>query len=259
MPPARSLLFLGTGTSVGVPMIGCGCAVCTSPNPRNNRTRSSVLFKFPAGNLLIDTTPELRVQFLRENVPLAHAVAYTHYHADHLFGLDDVRLFPVRLGHPLPLYCTAEVESVIRTCFAYAFPPPGTDGGFVPNLTFRPITDGPYEVLGQTVTPVPLLHGRFHVLGFRVGNVAYCTDVSVIPDASRPLLEGLDVLVLDALRPTRPHPSHLSLEESLAVIAELRPRQAYLTHMSHEMDYDELVKSLPAGVLPAYDGLQFDF
>ena len=259
MSTGRTFLFLGTGTSVGVPMIGCSCPVCTSTNSRNNRTRSSVLLKFPAGNLLIDTTPELRVQFLRENIPLAHAVAYTHYHADHLFGLDDVRMFPVRLGHPLPLYCTAEVEGVIRTAFAYAFPPPGIDGGFVPSLSFHMIHDMPFEVLGETVTPIPLIHGRFEVLGFRVGNIAYCTDVSAIPDSSMSLLRDLDVLVLDALRPEKRHPSHLSLEESLALIAELRPRQAYLTHMSHEMDYEKLVKALPAGVSPAYDGLQFEF
>ena len=257
MSHGRTLVFLGTGTSVGVPMIGCECPVCTSTNPKNHRTRSSVLFKFPAGNLLIDTSPELRLQFLRERIPVAHAVAYTHYHADHLFGLDDVRMFPVRLGGPLPLYCTAEVEGVIRQCFSYAFPPPDFDGGFVPNLTFRTIATDPFVVLGERVTPIPLVHGRFHVLGFRVGDVAYCTDVSSIPASSLPLLQGLDVLVLDALRPRRPHPSHFSLEQSLDVIASLKPRQAYLTHMSHEMDYDDLVKVLPAGVSPAYDGLQF--
>jgi len=259
MTHGRTFLFLGTGTSVGVPMIGCECAVCTSANSRNHRTRSSVLLKLPAGNLLIDTSPELRLQFLRERIPLAHAVAYTHYHADHLFGLDDVRMFPVRLGGPLPLYCTSEVEGVIRQCFSYAFPPPDFESGFVPNLTFRTIGTDPFVVLGERVTPIPLVHGRFDVRGFRVGDVAYCTDVSTIHEASLPLLRGLDVLVLDALRPRRPHPSHFSLEQSLEVIAELKPRQAYLTHMSHEMDYDELVKVLPAGVSPAFDGLQFPF
>ena len=259
MSSGRTFLFLGTGTSVGVPMIGCGCAVCTSANPRNNRTRSSVLLKLPCGNLLIDTSPELRVQFLRERIPLAHAVAYTHYHADHLFGLDDVRLFPHRLGGPLPLYCTAEVEAVVRQCFRYAFPEPGADAGFIPSLAFRRIAAEPFEALGETVTPIPLVHGRFDVLGFRVGDVAYCTDVSRVPETSVPLLRGLDVLVLDALRPERPHSSHLSLPEALAVIAEVKPRQAYLTHMSHEMDYERLVQTLPPGVSPAYDGLQFPF
>jgi phosphoribosyl 1,2-cyclic phosphate phosphodiesterase len=261
MIDSRTFIFLGTGTSVGVPMLGCECAVCTSTQLRNHRTRSSVLLQLPRGNLLIDTSPELRLQLLREKIPLAHAVLYTHYHADHLFGLDDVRLFPVRLGHPLPLYCTADVEEVIRTCFSYAFTKENAaaPAGFVPKLEFHRIGTESLEILGETITPIPLIHGRFDVLGYRIGDVAYCTDVSKIPEASLDKLRGLDVLVLDALRPDRPHSSHLSLQEALAIIAELQPKQAYLTHMSHEMDYDVLVKELPAGVQPAYDGLRFSF
>ncbi len=262
MPGRRSLLFLGCGTSVGVPMIGCDCPVCTSRDPKNNRTRSSVLVTLPGGRLLIDTTPEMRIQFLRERIPLAHAVLYTHYHADHLFGLDDVRLFPRRLGTPLPLYCTKEVEAVVRGTFGYAFQPANANlpAGVVPKLEFRTITPTePFEALGQTITPVPLVHGRFDVLGFRFNTVAYCTDVSRIPDASWPLLENLDVLVLDALKPGTPNPAHFSLDEALAAIERLKPRQAYLTHMGHEMDYDRLIRELPAGVSPAHDGLQFEF
>src|SRR5688572_21678119 len=210
MEARRTFVILGCGTSVGVPMIGCDCPVCRSPNPRNHRTRSSALVQLPAGNLLIDTTPELRLQFLRENIPVAHAVLYTHYHADHLFGLDDARLFPKRLGGPLPLYCTDEVEEVVRQTFSYAFHSAAADlpAGVLPKLEFRRITTAPFDVLGQRVTPVPLNHGRFDVLGFRFGDVAYCTDVNDIPDASWPLLEGLDVLVIDALRPGRSHPAH---------------------------------------------------
>ena len=261
MDALRTFLFLGTGTSVGVPMIGCECAVCTSTNPRNNRTRSSVLLKLPAGNLLIDTTPELRVQFLREKIPLAHAVLYTHYHADHLFGLDDVRLFPRRLGRPLPLYCTEEVEEVVRATFSYAFHSETANlpAGILPKLEFRRIMTAPFEVLGQLVTPIPLIHSRFDVLGFRIDNVAYCTDVSKIPDSSWPLLEGLDVLVLDALKPGIPNPAHLSVEQALQVVERVKPRQTYFTHMGHEMEYDQLTLTLPAGVSPAYDGLQFLF
>ena len=262
MSAARSLLFLGCGTSVGVPMIGCGCVVCTSANPRNNRTRSSVLLDLPGGRLLIDTTPELRIQFLRERVPYAHAVVYTHFHADHLFGLDDARLFPRRLGHPLPLYCTAEVEDVIRRTFGYAFSPANANlpPGVVPKLTFERIDPAaPFAALGETITPVPLVHGRFDCLGFRVGGLAYCTDVSRIPDTSWPLLMDLDVLVLDALKPGTPNPAHLSLDQALAVIDRVRPRAAYLTHMGHEMEYDALVAALPAGVRPAYDGLRVEF
>src|SRR5688572_11386109 len=139
MDARREFIFLGTGTSVGVPMIGCDCAVCRSPNPRNSRTRSSVLLRLPGGNLLVDTTPELRLQLVRENIPVAHAVLFTHYHADHLFGLDDVRLFPKRLGGALPIYCTDEVEEVVRQTFGYAFHPSGDDlpPGVLPKLTFR--------------------------------------------------------------------------------------------------------------------------
>jgi phosphoribosyl 1,2-cyclic phosphate phosphodiesterase len=261
MSGGRTFHFLGTGTSVGVPMIGCDCRVCRSPNPKNHRYRSSVLIDAPGGTILVDTTPELRLQLVRANVKLVHAVLYTHYHADHLFGLDDVRLFPMLLNGPLPIYCTDDTEEVIRRAFAYAFHP-GNDGlpaGVLPRLEFRRIDDRPFEVLGETVTPIPFTHGRFRVYGFRIGDVAYCTDVSGVPDASWPLLEGLDVLILGALRPGKPHPSHFSLEQALDVIARVRPRQAYLTHMAHTMDHDMLTATLPPNVAPGYDGLSFRF
>src|SRR5262245_4831013 len=223
-------------------MIGCDCAVCTSTNPKNHRYRCSVLIDTPRGNLLIDTTPELRLQLLRENVKLVHAVLYTHYHVDHLFGLDDARLFPLLLNGPLPLYCNDETEAVIRQAFAYVFADGAADlpAGWLPKLDFRRIDDAPFEALGERVIPIPLKHGRFNVYGFRIRDVAYCTDVSHIPETSWPLLEGLDVLVLDALRPGRPHPSHFSLEQALEAIERLKPRQAYLTHMSHTIDYDAI-------------------
>jgi phosphoribosyl 1,2-cyclic phosphate phosphodiesterase len=261
MSSSRTFVFLGCGTSVGVPMIGCECDVCLSPNPRNQRTRSSVLLKLPGGNLLVDTSPELRLQLVRERIPVAHAVLYTHYHADHLFGLDDVRLFPKYLGGPLPLYCTDEVEDVIRQAFVYAFQPGADDlpAGFLPKLEFRRITAAPFEVLGQRVIPIPLIHARFNVFGFRFGDVAYCTDVNHIPEASWLLLEGLDVLVIDALRPHKPHPSHFGLPQALEVVERVKPRQTYLTHMSHEMDYETLPARLPPGVAMAHDGLSFEF
>jgi phosphoribosyl 1,2-cyclic phosphate phosphodiesterase len=258
---SRTFTFLGTGTSVGVPMIGCGCKVCTSANPKNHRTRCSVVVQLPGGNLLIDTAPELRLQLVREKIPLCHAVLYTHYHADHLFGLDDVRLFPKRLGGALPIYCTDEVEEVIRQAFAYAFHPATGDlpAGVLPKLEFHRIDSKPFDILGQRVVPIPLVHARFNVLGFRFDNVAYCTDVSEIPATSWPLLENLDVLVLDALWLRGPHPSHFNLAQALDVVAKLKPRQTYLTHMSHEMDYDALPAALPPGVAMAYDGLKFEF
>lgn len=257
----RTFTFLGTGTSVGVPMVGCDCGVCRSHNPKNHRYRCSVLLGTPRGNILIDTTPELRLQLLRADVKLVHAVVYTHYHVDHLFGLDDVRLFPMILNAPLPIYCAADVERVIRQAFAYAFAP-GSDElplGWLPRLEFRRIDDSPFDVLGEVLTPIPLRHGRFDVYGFRVGDVAYCTDVSHIPDRSWPLLEGLDVLVLDALRPGKPHPSHFSVEQALEAIDRVRPRQAYLTHMSHAIDHDAVSATLPPNVALAYDGLSFRF
>jgi phosphoribosyl 1,2-cyclic phosphate phosphodiesterase len=257
----RTFTFLGTGTSMGVPMLGCDCPVCTSTNPKNHRYRCSVLIGAPRGNILIDTTPELRLQLLRAHVRLVHAVVYTHYHVDHLFGLDDLRIFPLKLNGPLPLYCTDEVEAVIRQTFAYAFAPGNEDypPGTIPRLEFNRIDESPFEVLGEQFTPIPMHHGKFNVFGFRIGNVAYCTDVSSIPERSWPLLEGLDVFVIDALRPGKPHPAHFSVEQALEAIRRVKPRQAYFTHMAHTMEYDELMRTLPKGIEPAYDGLSFRF
>lgn len=242
-------------------MLGCDCHVCRSPNPRNHRYRCSVSIQNERGTLLIDTTPEARLQLLRADIKLVHAVVYTHYHVDHLFGLDDLRLFPLALDAPLPIYCTDEVEEVIRRAFSYVFDRAAEDlpPGMLPKLELRRIDESPFDVLGERVTPIPLIHGRFNVFGFRIGDVAYCTDVSKIPDRSWPLLRGLKVFVIDALRPGKPHPSHFSLEQALEAIDRVKPEQAYLTHMAHTMDYDALVKSLPPHVAPAHDGLSFRF
>jgi phosphoribosyl 1,2-cyclic phosphate phosphodiesterase len=258
--PARSFTFLGTGTSVGVPMIGCTCATCTSSNPRNHRYRCAVLIGLPQGTLLVDTPPELRLQLLREKVSTVNAVLFTHFHADHVFGLDDVRPLCKQLGGPMPLYCQAAVEDKIRTAFSYAFKAENQQlpFGYIPRMTFHRITEEPFAVLGQRVVPVPLVHGPFDVFGFRFDDVAYCTDVSRIPDASWRLLQGVRILVLDALRPT-PHPGHFSLSQALEVIAELRPEHAYLTHMSHDLEHEATNKRLPPGVELAYDGLKFEF
>jgi phosphoribosyl 1,2-cyclic phosphate phosphodiesterase len=259
MPGPRTFTFLGTGTSTGVPMLGCECDVCRSPDPRNNRYRCAVLIGTPQGNLLIDTPPELRLQLLRARARLVHAVLFTHYHADHLFGLDDVRPFPRLLGGPVPLFCTRETELKIRQTFAYAF------GGaeeaaeaYLPKLVFHTIATEPFAVLGERVVPVPLEHAEFDVLGFRIDDVAYCTDVSAIPEASWPLLGGLRVLVLDALR-QKPHRAHFGLGQALEVIARLKPRRAYLTHMSHDLEHEATNRRLPPGVELAYDGLTFSF
>ncbi len=249
------LILLGTGTSVGVPTIGCGCRVCTSGHPRNQRTRCSVVLGLPEGNLLIDTPPDLRYQFLREGLGVVHAVLYTHEHADHVFGLDDLRLMPFFLGHPVPLYCEEIVEQRLRKAYDYAFArEPWTHTGATPQLEFRRIGTDPFEALGVTVLPIRLHHGpRFKVLGFRIGNVAYCTDTNEIPEESWSRLEGLDMLILDGLR-DRPHVTHFSLDEAIAVAQRLRPRRTLLTHISHELDHEETNARLPGDIQLAYDG-----
>lgn len=251
------LVFLGTGTSVGVPVIGCDCATCTSPDPRNKRLRCSLVLGLPQGHLLIDAPPDLRTQLLREGIGLIHAIAFTHDHADHLYGLDDVRLFPYYLGHKLPVYCEDQVEDRIRKSFDYCFAAETQQypAGAVPQLALERITTEPFSVLGARVTPIRLLHGRFRVLGFRIGNVAYCTDTNNIPAESMPLLEGLDVLVLDCLRP-RPHMTHFSLDEAIDIARQLRPKRTLFTHMSHELEHAATNAALPPGMELAYDGLR---
>jgi phosphoribosyl 1,2-cyclic phosphate phosphodiesterase len=251
------LILLGTGTSVGVPAIGCGCQVCHSGNSKNRRTRASAVLGLPGGNLLIDTSPDLREQLLRENIGIVHAVLYTHEHADHIFGLDDLRLMQFYLGGPVPLYCEDKVEQRIRKSFDYAFSSPGTTHpGAVPQLVFRRISTDPFDVLGARVTPIPMQHGpRFDVLGFRFGNVAYCTDTNGIPPTSMALLTELDSLVLDALRP-QGHATHFGLDEAIHVARQLGPRQTYFTHMSHELEHEATNARLPNGMALAYDGLR---
>jgi phosphoribosyl 1,2-cyclic phosphate phosphodiesterase len=256
----RTLTFLGTGTSVGVPVIGCDCDVCQSPNPRNRRYRSSVLVDLGKEKILIDTTPELRLQLLREKVKVINAVLYTHYHVDHLYGMDDLRMVARHLGGPVPLYCTDDVEAVIRTVFPYVFvePPPNMPPESVTKLKVHLIDQNPFELFGQKIVPIPLRHSRFNVFGFRFDTLAYCTDVSEIPPESFDRLRGVETLIIDALR-FEPHPAHFSLDQALDVIEELKPKRAYLTHMSHELDYDKHNQELPPNVEMAYDGLKIVF
>lgn len=249
------LILLGTGTSVGVPSIGCGCEVCQSRDPRDNRTRCAALAGLPGGNLLIDTPPDLRQQLLREKIGIVHAVVFTHEHADHIFGLDDLRLFPFYLGHPVPLYCEPLVEGRIRKSFDYAFSEIElTHPGAAPQLEFRSINTDPFDVLGARVVPIRLKHGpRFEVLGFRIGNVAYCTDTNGLPPESMDKLRGLDVLVIDALRP-RSHVTHFSLDESIEIARRLKPQRTIFTHMSHELGHAKINATLPEGMELGYDG-----
>jgi len=203
----------------------------------------------------------MRIQLLRERIGRVHSILYTHYHADHLFGLDDARTFPRAIGGPVPLYCEESTEKAIRQAFAYAFHETAhvVPMGGLPRLRFERITPGAgFEVLGQRVMPIRLEHGRFHVLGFRFGDLAYCTDVAHIPEESWRLLEGLDTLILDALR-FKPHPTHFNIEEALAVVERLKPRRTFFTHLSHDLEHARVEADLPPGVRLAYDGLTLDF
>ena len=237
---------------------GGQCDVCQSDNPRNNRTRCAIAVHTHRGTILVDTPPDLRVQLLREKIALVHCVLFTHEHADHLFGLDDLRLFPFRLGKPVPLYCDNNVEARIRKSFDYAFSErEPTHPGSTPRLEFETIeAEEPFQALEITVTPIPLKHGpHFDVLGFRIGNFAYCTDTNHIPDSSLELLTGLDTFVVGALR-KRSHPTHFNLDEAIEVTQRIAPRRTLLTHVSHDLDHDETCASLPDGIDLAYDGLR---
>lgn len=252
-----SLVMLGTGTSVGVPVVGCDCEVCLSEDPRNKRTRAGVLVRAPEGEFVIDTPPELRLQLLREKARAIHAAFFTHGHADHIMGLDDLRIFGFRLDKSIPLYCEAIVEDQLRKTFHYAFSQNKPSHRFaVPRLHFEPLAPlEPIRLLGLEVKPIRLMHGKLPICGFRIGNVAYCTDVSTIPKETHGQLDDLDVLIIDALR-HEPHPTHMSVKQAVAVIRKVRAKQGYLTHLSHQLDYEKTNAELPDNVRLAYDGLE---
>lgn len=247
------LTILGSGTSHGIPMIGCACAVCTSPDPHDRRTRTSALLCFGGGHLLIDTAPELRLQCLACGVTRVDAIAYTHAHADHVAGLDDVRIFNARGAAALPVYGSSETLGRVQRMFDYAFTDDPDYPSAKPNLLALPVAT-PFELFGAQVIPIPYAHGPTTVLGFRVGNLAYCPDCSAIPDSSRRLLAGLDVLVLDALR-HRPHPTHFTLAQAVEEAKRIGARRTFFTHIAHELKHAEVNASLPAGLVLAHDGL----
>ena len=256
--PQSEMIIMGTGTSIGVPVVGCRCAVCLSDNPRNRRMRSGVLVRAPEGEFVIDAGPELRLPLVRERATLIRAAVMTHSHADHIMGIDDLRIFGFQLPAPLPIFCEEPVENQIRQTFDYAFSDPTTHAHqfAAPRLRFERINEtDAFSLLGLIVQPVRLKHGDLPILGFRIGNVAFCTDVSTIPADSKELLRNLDVLVLDCLR-HEPHPTHLHVDAAISLVRQLKPRLAFFTHMSHELDYDSLKCELPDSIEPAYDGLR---
>ena len=249
------LTFLGTGTSTGVPTVGCECAVCTSADPHDQRTRPSVMVEYDGRVVLIDTTPDFRQQALRERIKRLDAVLFTHGHADHVLGLDETRVFYFRQQVPLPLYADESTLMTLRKVFSYIFDQTYKYGG-IGKLDPHAI-DGEFELWGQRFVPVPVLHGDLPVLGFRFGRVAYVTDFSTVPKTSLPLLEDLEVLVLDALRHA-PHPTHSNLEQSLALVERLKPGRAFFTHIAHELGHAATNATLPAHVRLAHDGLSIE-
>lgn len=262
------LLILGSGTSAGVPMIGCDCPVCTSSDPHDSRTRPSALVSYTDGNdpaitrqYLIDASPELRQQAIREKINRLDGVLITHAHADHVFGIDDLRRFNAVMDCPLDVYAEANDIASLRKMFSYIFEKHrNVNQTFIADLILQPTEVGkPIDLHGATWTPLRLLHGRQPILGYRIDHgdcaMAYCTDVSSIPPETYPLLDGLDVLVLDALR-YRHHPTHMTVDQALQQIDQIQPTQTYLTHIAHDIEHAHLDAQLPEGVNLAYDGLR---
>ncbi len=252
------IVLLGTGTSHGVPMIGCDCDVCTSDDPRDKRTRPSIHVEHDGVHVLVDTSPELRLQCLAAGIGRADAVLFTHHHADHVTGLDDLRRFNWIQRGALPCYAQQTDIDAITQMFAYAFEDDPDYPSHKPELEFVPI-DGPFEIRGGEgansirVIPIPLMHGATPVLGFRFGDFAYCTDCNFISEESLGLLEGLDVLVLDALR-RRPHPTHFNIEQAVEWAGRIGAGQTYFTHIAHELAHQETNDQLPANTALAFDG-----
>lgn len=238
-------------------MIGCDCAVCRSPDPRDNRLRSSIAIETPAGHvLLIDTTTDLRAQALRYDMRRVDAVLYTHSHADHVLGLDEVRRYNMIQRAPMPLFGTEETLAELARTFAYVFRPGAARGGGVPDLRLWPI-GGPFCLFDVEVVPVPVRHGPWEVLAFRFGSFAYVTDCSEVPPASAELLAGVDVLVIDALR-RRPHPTHFTLEQAIVTSRRLGARDTYFTHIAHDLGHADTCATLPPRMALAHDGLVLD-
>ena len=253
------LTVLGSGTSMGVPTIGCRCAVCTSSDPRDNRMRTSVLLSRNGQNVLVDTTPDFRTQALRAGINQIEAVLLTHGHADHVMGFDDLRPLSVGRSQPMPVYGNKQAFEIVRRAFSYAF-----DGkpklSSVPSVILKEI-DGPFELLGVKITPIPLVHGEMTVLGFRFGGAAYLTDFNSVPESSLALLQGLDDVILDALRDT-PHPMHQTVEQALALVAKIKPKRAWFTHIAHDLGHaatnERLRQQGHENVQLAYDGLKLE-
>jgi len=256
------LTFLGTGTSFGIPVVGCDCPVCTSDDPRDRRTRHGALLSLDDDRrILVDTPPELRLQLVREGVTSIDAVWYTHIHADHLHGIDDLRIFSVRMRRSLPIFVPADARQIVEDRFSYIFdrdvrPEKGTSK---PELKLHPVRPYQPQVLaGATVLPLPVPHGKMTPLGFRVGALGYITDAKLLPERTLRELQGVDVLVLNALWFGNPHPTHFNVEEAVEAARTVGARRTYLTHITHRASHRELEDRLPPEVRPAWDGLTIE-
>jgi phosphoribosyl 1,2-cyclic phosphate phosphodiesterase len=247
------ITFLGTGTSVGIPTVGCDCETCLSSDPRDKRLRASILVNRDGKNILIDASTDFRQQALTAGLTQIDAILFTHAHADHCFGLDDTRPIMFRNG-PIDCYASDITWEGLRRIYAYAFEPSIYPG--VPRIVPHQI-DGAFNLLGATIEPLSVIHGRLPVTAFKIGRFAYVTDCNLIPDEACAVLKGLDLLIIDALR-FKSHPTHMTVDQSLEYIERLRPRRALLTHISHDIKHEDTSGRLPAGVEIAYDGLRVD-
>ncbi|MFQ5442047.1 MAG: GPMC system MBL fold metallohydrolase [Thermodesulfobacteriota bacterium] len=252
---AIKILILGCGTSTGVPVIGCDCNVCTSTHPANRRTRSSALFQTGGKNILIDTSTDLRAQSLLNGLKRIDAVLFTHPHADHIHGIDDLRSFNMVQKQSIPCYGNEHTVERIHVMFDYVFSGESSES-WRPKLTTT-VVDGPFNLFGAEVTPVDVQHGNTRILGYRIGPAAYITDCSSLPEESMERLGGLKLLVLGALR-FRPHPTHMTIDEAVEISRKLKPERTILTHLSHNIDYTVDNKKLPTGVELGYDGMSVE-
>ncbi|HEU5162044.1 MAG TPA: MBL fold metallo-hydrolase [Thermoanaerobaculia bacterium] len=250
--------FLGTGTSTGVPVVGCGCRICTSGDPKNQRLRQSVKIESKERVFLIDTTPDLRLQLLRDPIPRLDFILFTHSHADHVMGLDDVRPFNFFQRRTLVAYANALTAKGIRRAFSYIWDPNTQIGGGKPQIDLREV-DGAFDHDGIRIVPIPVRHGDWTILGWRIGPFAYITDTNGIPDASMRLLEGVEVLALDGLRLGPPHPTHFIIEEAIEAARPIGAKTTYLIHLSHDIDHETVDAKLPPGFRLAWDGLTLEF
>jgi phosphoribosyl 1,2-cyclic phosphate phosphodiesterase len=247
--------FLGTGTSTGIPVITCHCRVCTSDDPRDNRTRPSILLEWNDHVVLVDTSSDFRQQALRHDMHRLDAVLYTHHHADHIMGLDELRLFNWRQRMVMPAYGSKETLDAVGRTFWYVFED-SQKGGGKPAMEMNPVT-GPFDLLGRQIVPIPVFHGEMEIYGYRIGNFAYLTDVSRVPDESIHLLQGVEVAVVSALRAT-PHSTHQNVEQAIALSGKIGADRTFFTHMCHDLLHAETDAELPEGIRLAYDGLVLD-